>query len=102
MHPRRFLPEKKNFYLAQDGQSQCEGPEFKDRRPLMLKLMDPVGFTTIVGEFAQRNPMKERYWEIERVDDGNNEIRDGFSNRGMEMGARSRIRDEGHERLGRG
>lgn len=71
LHPRRSLPQKNNMYLAQDGVTEREGPEWRDERPLPLKIMDPVGITAMFGEFAQKDHMKERYWEAEALNGGN-------------------------------
>ncbi|EEP80582.1 conserved hypothetical protein [Uncinocarpus reesii 1704] len=56
-HPRRYLPESYNTYLAQDGITELEGPGWKDDRPVWLTLIDPFGFVNWSGK-------KEKpFWE---------------------------------------
>jgi hypothetical protein len=56
-HPRRFLPEKSNVYLAQDGETELKGPGWKDQRPFLVTLCDPFGW-------FDSNKTKERpFWE---------------------------------------
>lgn len=52
-HPRRFLPEKSNIYLARDGTSEIEGPGWKDTRPFLVTVMDPFGLF-VSGKEKQR------------------------------------------------
>ncbi|KAB8269513.1 RTA1 like protein-domain-containing protein [Aspergillus minisclerotigenes] len=56
-HPRRFLPERSNIYLAQDGETELKGPGWKDQRPFLVTLCDPFGW-------FDSNKKKERpFWE---------------------------------------
>lgn len=56
-HPRRFLPERSNIYLAQDGETELKGPGWKDQRPFLVTLCDPFGW-------FDSNKRKERpFWE---------------------------------------
>ncbi|KAF7596195.1 hypothetical protein BBP40_002725 [Aspergillus hancockii] len=41
-HPRLYLPEKSNVYLAQDGETELKGPGWKDQRPFLV--------TAVLGE----------------------------------------------------
>ncbi|PLB53540.1 hypothetical protein P170DRAFT_508135 [Aspergillus steynii IBT 23096] len=43
-HPRRYIPQHCNVYLAQDGVTELEGPGWKDNRPFVVTLMDPFGW----------------------------------------------------------
>ncbi|KAK2593805.1 hypothetical protein QQS21_008462 [Conoideocrella luteorostrata] len=43
MHPRRFLPVDIHTYLAQDGATELRGPGWKDERPFIVTLCDPLG-----------------------------------------------------------
>ncbi|KAA8641287.1 RTA1 domain-containing protein [Aspergillus tanneri] len=43
-HPRRYLPQHKSTYLAQDGITELEGPGWKDNRPWLVTLIDPFGW----------------------------------------------------------
>lgn len=43
-HPRRYVPESYNVYLAQDGVTEIEGPGWKDNRPFVMTLIDPFGW----------------------------------------------------------
>ncbi|KAI9044811.1 RTA1 domain-containing protein [Aspergillus affinis] len=44
MHPRRYLPQHRNIYLAQDGVTELEGPGWKDNRSFLVTLLDPFGW----------------------------------------------------------
>ncbi|KAJ1710304.1 RTA1 like protein-domain-containing protein [Aspergillus flavus] len=53
----RYLPERSNIYLAQDGETELKGPGWKDRRPFLVTLCDPFGW-------FDSNKKKERpFWE---------------------------------------
>ncbi|KAK1148841.1 hypothetical protein N8T08_008726 [Aspergillus melleus] len=41
-HPRRYLPQHRNIYLAQDGVIDLEGPGWKDNRAFLVTLLDHV------------------------------------------------------------
>jgi hypothetical protein len=43
-HPRRYLPESYKLYLAQDGDTELEGPGWGDKRIVIMTLVDPFGF----------------------------------------------------------
>jgi hypothetical protein len=60
-HPRRYLPENYQVYLAQDGVTELEGPGWKDKRPFMVTMIDPFGMCDQARE-------KERpFWETNGV-----------------------------------
>ena len=61
-HPRRYLPERNNIYLAQDGQTELEGPGWEDKRPLIVTLCDPFD---IMGAL-QPSSKKQKFWEKNR------------------------------------
>ncbi|TLD19897.1 hypothetical protein PspLS_09410 [Pyricularia sp. CBS 133598] len=41
LHPGQFLPSNNKIYLAQDGQTELEGPGWSDKRPFIVTLCDP-------------------------------------------------------------
>ncbi|KAK4097080.1 hypothetical protein N658DRAFT_479592 [Parathielavia hyrcaniae] len=43
-HPRRYLPRSFRRYLAQDGDTELDGPGWADKRSLVMTLLDPFGF----------------------------------------------------------
>ncbi|KAF2014581.1 hypothetical protein BU24DRAFT_423487 [Aaosphaeria arxii CBS 175.79] len=43
-HPRLYLPEKYNVYLAQDGKTELLGPGWKEDRPWLVTFCDPFGW----------------------------------------------------------
>ena len=56
-HPRRYLPERSNIYLAQDGVTEIEGPGWKDTRSFLVTVMDPFGMLIVDKE------KKQPFWE---------------------------------------
>lgn len=56
-HPRRFLPEASNIYLARDGVSEVEGPGWKDRRSFLVTVLDPFGW------FVSSKEKERPFWE---------------------------------------
>lgn len=61
-HPRRYLPENYNVYLAQDGVTEIEGPGWKDNRPFVMTLIDPFGW------FESKKDKSRPYWETNGFD----------------------------------
>ncbi|WEW59557.1 hypothetical protein PRK78_005031 [Emydomyces testavorans] len=56
-HPRQYLPENYNIYLAQDGVTELEGPGWKDDRPLIMTMFDPFSW-------CEPKTQKQRpFWE---------------------------------------
>lgn len=58
-HPMQVLPRNNKVYLAEDGETEVEGPGYKDPRPFLLTLIDPFD---IYGLIVHRGK-KEKYWE---------------------------------------
>lgn len=56
-HPRRYLPENYNVYLAQDGVTEIKGPGWKDNRPFLMTVIDPFNW---MGSKEDKQPP---YWE---------------------------------------
>ncbi|KAI4947328.1 hypothetical protein J4E91_006680 [Alternaria rosae] len=60
-HPRRYLPEDYHIYLAQNGQTELQGPGWKDDMPWFMTFIDPCGITASITGGSRR---KERpFWE---------------------------------------
>ncbi|KAF6831711.1 RTA1 domain-containing protein [Colletotrichum musicola] len=59
-HPRRYLPQGRSVYLAQDGVTELEGPGFKDDRNICVIIMDPLDF---IGMIKGTNKAT-RFWEM--------------------------------------
>ncbi|KAE8353777.1 hypothetical protein BDV28DRAFT_164675 [Aspergillus coremiiformis] len=57
LHPRRYLPVLSNVYLAQDGETELEGPGWEDRRPFLVTLCDPFGW------FDSSKQKERPFWE---------------------------------------
>lgn len=66
LHPRRYLPEKSETYLAQDGCTELEGPGWNDGRGFLMTLIDPFGF--IPSEKSGKPP----FWETNGYTSVNN------------------------------
>ena len=47
-HPRKWLPEDSNTYLAVDGSTEKLGPGWKDPRPFWQTVVDPFDVTGMV------------------------------------------------------
>lgn len=58
-HPRRYLPEKYNTYLTQDGTTELEGSGWKDNRPFLVTAVDPFGL------FTKEDPKEKPFWETD-------------------------------------
>jgi magnesium-transporting ATPase (P-type) len=58
-HPRRYLPEKYNTYLTQDGITELEGSGWKDNRPFLVTAVDPFGL------FTKDDPKEKPFWETD-------------------------------------
>ncbi|KAL0936935.1 RTA1 domain-containing protein [Colletotrichum truncatum] len=76
-HPRMYLPEGNAVYLAQDGVTELEGPGFKDQRPWLLILMDPLDF---IGMIKGTN-RSTKFWE----DNGFSELSEPNSETGSRV-----------------
>ena len=61
-HPRRYVPESYNVYLAQDGVTEIEGPGWKDNRPFIMTLIDPFGW------FESKENKQRPHWETNGFD----------------------------------
>ena len=58
-HPAMFLPRNNNIYLAQDGQTEVEGPGYKDDRNIVQTILDPFDIFGLV----KRKDRQNRFWE---------------------------------------
>ena len=56
-HPRRYLPESPERYLAQDGKTEVKGPGWKDTRSLTETFLDP--FAALTARGGHQRP----FWE---------------------------------------
>lgn len=57
-HPGKYLPRTITTYLGEDGVER-EGCKFKDRRSILVQILDPFD---IVG-LVKGNDKKDRWWE---------------------------------------
>ncbi|KAK3984075.1 protein RTA1 [Cladorrhinum sp. PSN332] len=60
-HPGRFLPQSYKTYLAQDGLSEIDGPGWKDKRGVVMSVIDPFGFLAMCER--GRGGVGNRFWE---------------------------------------
>lgn len=58
-HPSRLLPGDHKVYLAVDGITERRGPGWKDRRPLLITLVDPFD----VGRLSTKKYANDKFWE---------------------------------------
>lgn len=58
-HPMQVLPRCNNIYLAEDGETEIEGPGYDDPRPWYVTVVDPFD---LYGLIVHRGK-KEKYWE---------------------------------------
>lgn len=58
-HPMQVLPHNNKIYLTEDGETEIEGPGYKDTRPFLLTLVDPFDIYGIIVHKGK----KERFWE---------------------------------------
>lgn len=58
-HPRRYLPEGYKTYLAQDGETELDGPGWGDKRNWIMTVVDPFG----VLAMCERGRKGEAFWE---------------------------------------
>lgn len=58
-HPMQVLPRNNRIYLAEDGETEIEGPGYKDPRHFLFTFFDPFD---IYGLIVHKGK-KERYWE---------------------------------------
>lgn len=56
-HPGRYLPQDRRKYLAQDGMTVLDGPDWKDARPLTETFFDPFAMLTTRGGH------QKQFWE---------------------------------------
>lgn len=56
-HPRYYLPENYNVYLAQDGHTELVGPGWDDKRGFVVTALDPFGL------FSKGRGEKKPFWE---------------------------------------
>ncbi|KAL8321317.1 hypothetical protein RB597_007551 [Gaeumannomyces tritici] len=64
LHPRRWLPPNKTTYLAQDGETELEGPGWNDKRPFIVTLCDPFNFAGLLGRTPRGADGNDRpFWE---------------------------------------
>ncbi|KAI6354959.1 hypothetical protein MCOR25_008392 [Pyricularia grisea] len=60
-HPGQFLPSNNKIYLAQDGQTEIEGPGWSDRRQFLMTLCDPFN---LAGCFDRKAGVGgSNFWE---------------------------------------
>ncbi|KAF2470018.1 uncharacterized protein BDR25DRAFT_334542 [Lindgomyces ingoldianus] len=67
-HPRRYLPQDYRVYLAQDGQTEIQGPGWDDERSWAMTFFDPFGMMG-KGKGKDKEKRKE-FWEINGFDNG--------------------------------
>jgi hypothetical protein len=60
-HPRHYLPEDYHTYLAQDGQTELQGPGWKDDMPWFVTFIDPCGMTAAVTGGGRKK--QKPFWE---------------------------------------
>jgi hypothetical protein len=58
-HPRRYLPQSYKRYLAQDGETELDGPGWADKRNLVMTVIDPFG----VVAMCEKDRRGEPFWE---------------------------------------
>lgn len=56
-HPRRYLPENYQVYIAQDGKTELEGPGWEDNRNFVVTVLDPFDM------FGWGKAGKQPFWE---------------------------------------
>ncbi|KAL5346582.1 hypothetical protein ACLOAV_008289 [Pseudogymnoascus australis] len=59
-HPGKFLPKRNNIFLRPDGTERV-GEEFKDKRPMLLALLDPLDVLGLVLG------TDKKWWEDENL-----------------------------------
>ncbi|KAK8037966.1 hypothetical protein PG994_014733 [Apiospora phragmitis] len=64
-HPRRYLPESYQMYLAQDGKTELAGPGWESGQNFWITLIDPFGFMqcALGRETDKRQGKKKPFWE---------------------------------------
>ncbi|KAK3693139.1 hypothetical protein B0T22DRAFT_496043 [Podospora appendiculata] len=60
LHPRRYLPEHRRVYLAQDGVTELQGPGWDDKRSFLVTALDPFGVMACGG---RREKGEKSFWE---------------------------------------
>jgi hypothetical protein len=64
-HPCHYLPEDYHTYLAQDGQTELQGPGWKNDMPWFMTFIDPCGMTAAVTGGGRKK--EKPFWEAEGV-----------------------------------
>lgn len=59
LHPMQSLPRNYQVYLSKNGHTELEGPGWKDNRPFVLTLMDPLGM------FLKGDDKETPFWETD-------------------------------------
>ncbi|KAK8034574.1 hypothetical protein PG993_009569 [Apiospora rasikravindrae] len=64
-HPRRYLPESYQMYLAQDGKTELAGPGWESGQNFWISLVDPFGFMqcTRDRETGKGHGKEKPFWE---------------------------------------
>jgi hypothetical protein len=58
-HPRRYLPQSHKVYIAQDGETELEGPGWGDKRNVVMTTIDPFGLLAM----CEKERKGTAYWE---------------------------------------
>ena len=62
-HPRLYLPRSNKIYLSRDGVTELKGPGWKDKRPVLVTILDPMDLVGLV----RGKDMNTRFWDNEDV-----------------------------------
>ncbi|KAK8111378.1 RTA1 like protein-domain-containing protein [Apiospora kogelbergensis] len=65
LHPRRYLPESYQMYLAQDGKAELAGPGWESGQNLWITLIDPFGMMqcALDRENDKKDGKQRPFWE---------------------------------------
>lgn len=66
-HPMQSLPRSNKIYLAEDGETEIEGPGYCDPRPWFQTFVDPFDLIGLVF-----NRKQKKYWETNATPKPNN------------------------------
>ncbi|KAK4131673.1 hypothetical protein BT67DRAFT_451541 [Trichocladium antarcticum] len=58
-HPGRYLPRSFRVYLAQDGATEVSGPGWRDKRSVVMTVVDPFGLVAM----CEKGNRGEPFWE---------------------------------------
>lgn len=58
-HPGRYLPRSVKVYLAQDGATEVSGPGWRDKRSVVMTVVDPFGLVAM----CEKGNRGEPFWE---------------------------------------